>query len=63
MLNGDRHKRVRHEGYLAGLAGKGENPYSILGAVGQVYAAIWDAGYTDGQEKSKTKKGEENDAC
>ena len=48
MLNGERHKRARQEGYEAGKAGKGKNPYSILGSVGQVYASLWDAGYSEG---------------
>lgn len=48
MLNGERHKRARKEGYEAGKLGKGKNPYSVLGAKGQVYSALWDAGYSEG---------------
>lgn len=55
MLNGERHKRVRKEGFKAGKAGKGKNPYSILGVRAQVYSAIWDAGYTEGV-KARNKK-------
>ena len=49
MLNSERHKRVRKEGYQSGLNKKPkDNPYSKLGKKGQVYASIWDAGYSDG---------------
>ena len=48
MLSSERHKRARKEGYKAGKGGSGSNPYSILGAKGQVYASLWDAGYSDG---------------
>ena len=57
MLNGDRHKRVRKEGFKAGMAGKGKNPYSVLGSNAQVYSAIWDAGYTEGVKARNEKEG------
>ena len=49
MLQSDRHKRVRQEGYQARINNKPmtDNRYSKLGKAGQTYASIWDAGWLD----------------
>ena len=58
MLDNPRHKRVKCEGYQARLDGKpiADNRYSRLGKTGQVYASIWDAGWTECDRNIKRTK-------
>lgn len=59
MLNTNRHKRAKCEGYQARVDNKqiADNPYSKLGKVGQVYASVWDSGWIKADENHTLNKG------
>jgi hypothetical protein len=52
MLNTERHKRAKCEGYQSRVDEKPitDNPYSPLGKKGQVFASVWDAGWNTANE-------------